>query len=272
MAAILPHGQEKGEKAMDGMFLNATTRAYEKYLQTLQPGHIKNDSKTARALTGKKGFDENRFRFGDFRKTLDTASASKATSSTKASTVKGTNTAEKTSGGGNVANLNRVSTEKMTMAQYKDYIRGKINALPVHSSQAFNSVSVDITEEGFGAMKSDPEYEAWVLDRLGMDFAYNDPWSSFSGGRYVVHHFGATKEEYTGQSWSLDNGVGKRLFEADAKKSFWQKRSDSIQSYLEAQELINLQQRRMERIGSGLGAYPTGIYNMNLLQNLRRFM
>lgn len=233
---------------MDGMFLSATTRAYEKYLQTLQPGHTKNDSKTARALTKKQGFDENRFRFGDFRKTLNTASVSKATSS------------------------NKVTTKNMTMKQYKNYIRGKINALPVSPSQALNSVSVNITEEGFEAMKNDPEYEAWVLNSLGTDFAYNDPWSGFGGGRYVVHHFGATKEEYSGQSWSMDNGVGKSLFEEAAEKSFWQKRSESIESYLKAQELINLQQRRMDRIGSSLGTYPMGIYSMNLLQNLRRFM
>lgn len=233
---------------MDGMFLSATTRAYEKYLQTLQPGHTKNDSKTARALTKKQGFDENRFRFGDFRKTLNTASVSKATSS------------------------NKVTTKNMTMKQYKNYIRGKINALPVSSSQALNSVSVNITEEGFEAMKNDPEYEAWVLNSLGTDFAYNDPWSGFGGGRYVVHHFGATKEEYSGQSWSMDNGVGKSLFEEAAEKSFWQKRSESIESYLKAQELINLQQRRMDRIGGSLGTYPMGIYSMNLLQNLRRFM
>lgn len=257
---------------MDGMFLSATTRAYEKYLQTLQPGHTKNDSKTARALTGKKGFDENRFRFGDFRKTLNTASASQTTSSNKTSVVTGANTAGKTNSGGNVSNLNKVSTKNMTMKQYKNYIKGRINALPVSSSQALNSVSVNITEEGFEAMKSDPEYEAWVLDSLGKDFAYNDPWSGFSGGRYVVHHFGATKEEYRGQSWSMDNGVGKSLFDADAKKSFWQKRSESIDSYLKAQELITLQQRRMDRISGGFGTYPMGIYNMSLLQNLRRFM
>lgn len=257
---------------MDGMFLSATTRAYEKYLQTLQPGHTKNDSKTARALTKKQGFDENRFRFGDFRKTMNNVSASQTTSSNKTSVVTGSNTAGKTNGGGNVSNLNKVSTKNMTMKQYKNYIKGKINALPVSSSQALNSVSVTITEEGFEAMKSDPEYEAWVLNSLGTDFAYNDPWSGFSGGRYVVHHFGATKEEYKGQSWSMDNGVGKSLFDADAKKSFWQKRSESIESYLKAQELINLQQRRMDRIGGGFGTYPMGIYNMNLLQNLRRFM
>lgn len=257
---------------MDGMFLSATTRAYEKYLQTLQPGHTKNDSKTARTLTGKKGFDENRFRFGDFRKTLNTASASQTTSSNKTSSVTGTNTAGKTNSSGNVSNLNKVSTKNMTMKQYKNYIKGKINALPVSSSQALNSVSVNITEEGFEAMKSDPEYEAWVLDSLGKDFAYNDPWAGYSGGRYVVHHFGATKEEYNGQSWSMDNGVEKSLFDADAKKSFWQKRSESTDSYLKAQELINLQQHRMDRIGGGFNTYPTGIYNMSLLQNLRRFM
>lgn len=257
---------------MDGMFLSATTRAYEKYLQTLQPGHTKNDSKTARALTKKQGFDENRFRFGDFRKTLNTASASKSTSSNKTSVVTGSNTAGKTNSGENVSSLNKVSTQNMTMKQYKNYIRGKINALPVSSSQALNSVSVNITEEGFEAMKNDPEYEAWVLNSLGTDFAYNDPWSGFGGGRYVVHHFGATKEEYSGQSWSMDNGVGKSLFEEAAEKSFWQKRSESIESYLKAQELINLQQRRMDRIGGSLGTYPMGIYSMNLLQNLRRFM
>lgn len=257
---------------MDGMFLSATTRAYEKYLQTLQPGHIKNDSKTARALTGKKGFDENRFRFGDFRKTLNTASASQTTSSNKTSSVTGANTAGKTDSSGNVSNLNKVSTKNMTMKQYKNYIKGKINALPVSASQKLNSVSVNITEEGFEAMKNDPEYESWVLDTLGKDFAYNDPWAGYSGGRYVVHHFGATKEEYRGQSWSMDNGVGKSLFEADAKKGFWQKRSESIDSYLKAQELIALQQHRMDRMSGGFGTYPMGLYNMSLLQNLRRFM
>lgn len=259
---------------MDGMVLNAETRAYQKYLQTLQPGHIKNDSKTARALSGKKGFDENRFRFGDFRKTLNVAADSVSVKSqrlletNKSSTVKDAGKAD-----GTTSELSRISVENMTMDEYKAYIRQKIYALPVNSTQVLNSVAVDITDEGFAAMKDNPEYEEWVLGTLRVDFATTDPWSGITGGRYVIHHFGASKEEYRGESWNLDEngGMGQSIFNAEAKKSFWQRRTDSIQSYLKAQELMDLQQRRLERLSGFDGDYDSmGGYSSSFLQNLRR--
>lgn len=248
---------------MSEMVLNATTRAYQKYLQTLQPGHTKNMSKTA----GAKGFDENRFRFGDFRTRLNTAanaaSGKQVSGSAKSSSVKRAH-------GNTVSDLKRVSVEAMTMDEYKAYIRQRIYALPLNPTQVLNSVTVDITDEGFAAMKDDPEYEEWVLDTLKVDFATVDPWSGITGGRYVIHRFGATKEDYRGESFNLDEngGMGQSILNAGAKKSFWQRRSESIQSYLKAQELLNLQQRRMERINGDY--YSMSGYSTGFLQNLRR--
>ena len=86
----------------------------------------------------------------------------------------------------------------------------------------------------------------------------------------MIHRFGSTKEEYRGESWNLseNGGMGQSIFNAGAKKSFWQRRPESIQSYLEAQELLDLQQRRMERLGGDY--YPMSGYGTSLLQNLRR--
>lgn len=253
---------------MSEMVLNAATRAYQKYLQTLQPGHTKNTSKTA---AGVKGFDENRFRFGDFRTKLNAAADSASVKSNKTSTVNKSSTVKNVGGTTDaVSDLKRVSVENMTMDEYKAYIRQRIYAIPVNSTQALNSVAVDITDEGFTAMKDDAEYEEWVLNTLRVDFATTDPWSGITEGRYVIHHFGATKEEYRGNSWNLDEngGMGQSIFNASAKKSFWQRRSESIQSYLKAQELIDLQQRRLERLGGDY--YSMGGYSTSLLQNLRR--
>lgn len=86
----------------------------------------------------------------------------------------------------------------------------------------------------------------------------------------MIHHFGASKDEYRGNSWNLDEngGMGQSIFNATAKKSFWQRRSESVQSYLKAQELLNLQQRRMERLGGDY--YSMDGYSTSFLQNLRR--
>lgn len=252
---------------MDPVYLNATTRAYEKYLQTLQPGHTKNVSKTPKARGLKEGFDENRFRFGDFRTKLHTASGSQGSGST--SKVQGTGKSGKTDGMNTIPDLTQVSRENMTMDEYKVYIREKIYRIPVNPSQALNSVAVDITEEGFEAMKNDPEYEEWVMSGLRADFASYDPWSSLCGGHYVVHHFGASREEYRGESWypEYQGGSGKSMFESRAEKSFWERRSDSIQTYLKEQEMLSLHQRRLDRINGNL---PKGTYQTNILQTLGR--
>ncbi len=111
--------------------------------------------------------------------------------------------------------------EEMTLEEYKQYIRDKISRIPMHPSQMKNSVSIHISDAGFLAMKNDPEYEAWVLDTIRKDFSFQDPWNAVGSGRYVIHSFGATKEEYRGYSFGKEEPSSSRK---RVKESYWEKR------------------------------------------------
>ena len=87
------------------------------------------------------------------------------------------------------------------MTEYKLYLYEKISALPVHPWNLQDYVAVFISDDGLEAMKNDPEYEAWVLDCLRKNFQACDPWGARCGGKFVIFHFGATKEECRVESW-----------------------------------------------------------------------
>jgi hypothetical protein len=110
----------------------------------------------------------------------------------------------------------------MTMEEYKQYIYDQIAKIPISDSQMNSSFSVYITEEGFEAMKNNPEYEQWVLAILRYDFTFYDAWAYMHGSRYVIHCFGAEKEEYIAHSWSKGANIDTRK----AEKSFWKKREE----------------------------------------------
>lgn len=132
-----------------------------------------------------------------------------------------------------------LSPETMSPEEYKRYIYGRISALPVHPSQQYDSVSIQISEEGFEAMQKDPEYEKWVLDVLRRNFAFYNPWSGFCGGSYVMHRFGASREEYRGESFAkgVDGGRKGSILEEE-EETFWERRARRNKEYLEAcQEL-----------------------------------
>lgn len=135
-----------------------------------------------------------------------------------------------------VGERNEQAVQAMSMDQYKAYIYQKISGLPTSATQKWDAVSVNISEEGFAAMKADPAYEKWVLDTLRQDFAFYNPWSAYAGGTYRVHYFGATKEEYRGESFQMGfrNG-GKHTDSAKKKKqkSFWEKRAERHKLYMD---------------------------------------
>lgn len=135
--------------------------------------------------------------------------------------------------------------KEMPLEEYKQYIYDQISQIPIHPSQMTSSFSVHISDAGFEAMKADPEYEKWVLDRLKYDFGFNNPWAGICGGSYVVHNFGASKEEYSGQSWhaGYQNGKGESLFNQKAEDSFWERRMQRSKELME--QLEELQAKRM---------------------------
>lgn len=114
------------------------------------------------------------------------------------------------------------STTDMTMAEYMDYIYDKISELPLHPTQLNRSASVFISDEGFAAMKKDPEYEDWVLGKLREDFAVCNPISAIHGS-YTVYRFGAKKSDYHGDSWydEFQGGRGKQVYRTRSQGSFW---------------------------------------------------
>ena len=126
----------------------------------------------------------------------------------------------------------------MSMEEYKLYIYDKISALPVHPSNMQDSVSVHISDEGFEAMKNDPEYEKWVLDTLERNFTCYDPWSSTCGGKFMVFHFGATKQDYRSEIWNLGfrHGNDRKIYEKKAEDSFWERRKKRRKELLEQLE------------------------------------
>lgn len=138
-----------------------------------------------------------------------------------------------------------ISAKELTLEEYKQYIHEKISQIPVSPSQMDSSFSVHISDAGFEAMRADPEYEKWVLDRLKYDFGFNNPWAGICGGSYVVHNFGASKEEYSGQSWhaGYQNGKGESLFNQKAEDSFWERRMQRSKELME--QLEELQAKRM---------------------------
>ncbi|MDE6600700.1 MAG: hypothetical protein K2K90_00775 [Lachnospiraceae bacterium] len=134
---------------------------------------------------------------------------------------------------------NEQAVQAMSMDQYKLYIYQKISGLPASQTQRWDTVSVYISEKGFAAMKADPAYEKWVLDTLRQDFVCHNPWSAYAGGCYRVHYFGATKEEYRGESFQMGfRNDGKHTDAARKRrkkqqKSFWEKRAERHRLYMD---------------------------------------
>lgn len=162
-----------------------------------------------------------------------------------------------------------VSTEDMTLEQYKQYIHDKISRIPLHPSQRLNSISVHISDEGFEAMQKDSEYEKWVLESLEYNFGFHDPWANLCGGSYHVHYFGATKDEYLGQSWfkGYQNGRGETLFNEKAEDSFWERRvrhKKLMEVQYKRQQERMWQMRKMQN-----RMYETEMYNRSLLERSR---
>lgn len=114
-----------------------------------------------------------------------------------------------------------------SLEEYKKYIRDRIGAMPIHPSNMTDSISVHITDAGFTAMMNDSEYEKWVLDTLKKNFQNPDEWSGVSGAKYMVFHFGESKEELRVESWRMGfrSGNEYKPFNSKGEDSFWERRA-----------------------------------------------
>jgi len=158
-------------------------------------------------------------------------------------------------------------TADMDLETYKQAVWEKISQLPMSTSSQMQNISIQITDEGFEAMKNDPEYEAWVLDTLRKNFIFENPWTPVCGGGYAIHHFGATKEEYHGESWypGYMGDQGASMFAEKSKGSFWVQRAERHKEYMELQQEAAAKRRMLMKLRMNGGSVSAAELLMGLL-------
>lgn len=153
-------------------------------------------------------------------------------------------TAEDTPNAENAAGTGARSTQDMSLEEYAQYIYGQISELSRRNYSRGNSVFIYISEEGFRAMQNDPEYEAWVMENIREAYYY----AGHRGGHdgyHSAHFFGATKEEYRGQSWSF----GCSKCERERRLELKRRRKKQLQALLKKRhEQKLLQRQRLEKM------------------------
>lgn len=131
---------------------------------------------------------------------------------------------------------------------YIQELYGKIASIPVHPSRRYDSILVEISDEGLEAMWKDPEYEKWVLDTLRKDLATANPWYGVSGGYFVMHRFGATKEDYRGECFPMGLPDGREsILEDEDEEGFWERRARITREFLEARHENAVENERLRK-------------------------
>ena len=137
--------------------------------------------------------------------------------------------------------LKKISPQEMTLDEYKDYIEGQLQNIPRNVTRYRDDVTVVISEAGFAAMQSDPDYEAWVLDSVREELSFPDYLCCYPGtyGRYDVMQFGANKEDFRGHM----SAIHKRDSRHVEEESYWDLRLKRLKARLKAeQELFEKEQ------------------------------
>ena len=125
------------------------------------------------------------------------------------------------------------SKDEMTLDEYKQWAMNEILKMPVSRwvRSTFSSGAIVIKEEAFEAMKNDPEYENYVLNRVRSGFSVQGlPVGSGHVGYDVI---GASPEECYGYAGPA-GGSGSNI--AGNEKSWWEKRHERMEELLEEQE------------------------------------
>ncbi|MCI9427957.1 MAG: hypothetical protein HFI81_09445 [Eubacterium sp.] len=134
-------------------------------------------------------------------------------------------------------NAQNVSTQNMTLAEYKKYFYSLLDTIPYDPTRVNDTTVLDITEEGFEQMKCDPDYEAWVLGYFVEDRAVHNPFFGLNGqsGMFIREHFGASIEEHHGEGYSKSKMSGKT--EKNDEESWWTKRRKRQKALMKQNEI-----------------------------------
>lgn len=147
-----------------------------------------------------------------------------------------------------------ISTQDMTMEEYKKYIYDRISLIPIHPSQSCWNWKIDITESGFEAMKNDPSYGERVLNIIRANFLAVD---QFHSETYSILHFGATEKEFRGTTLTAGNPAMR-----EDEDSFWERRAKRQEKLEEQYEELQEKKAIAKRFWEEQGKVPPVFINM----------
>ena len=133
-----------------------------------------------------------------------------------------------------VAEKASVSTEDMTLEEYKAYFQQKMDSLYVDPSQRNRNWVIDITDSAYERMKTDPEYEQKILNALAKNKAYHF-------GSYIPSfsytHIDDTWEKCTAYTVGMDDNYNNQTSEKSSKGlgDWWDERHERYEELLEEQ-------------------------------------
>ena len=166
-----------------------------------------------------------------------------------------------------------VSTEDMTLEEYKAYFQKKMDSLYVHPSQRNRNEVIDITDAAYERMKTDPEYEQKVLNSFATNWAVNfgnyiptfsymhidDTWEKSYGYTQGMQENNSTSEKSSkglGEWWEERHERFKELLEEHVKAA--QKR-EQLQKELAQQAYLNKQLASQQRMQSFFAEKAQGV-------------
>lgn len=139
--------------------------------------------------------------------------------------------------------------EKVSTVDYKDFVTEKILQTPRHFSRYKDDATVVISDKALAAMQNNPDYEAWVFQRVEDEMNFPDYLCFYPGnnGRTATYQFGETKEDYRGTSYSKHSRQP-----VSNEKSYWDLRLERLKKRLEAEQEYFLQRQQLEEVGEQL--------------------
>ena len=96
------------------------------------------------------------------------------------------------------------AVQDMTMDEYKSYIRGVLNDLPMHKTRENSTAAVIISNAGWERMKNDPAYESWVISEVASDFRSEDPWDALGSNSCTIYRFSDNENNFKKEEWGKD--------------------------------------------------------------------
>ena len=126
------------------------------------------------------------------------------------------------------SSISNKSKEEMTMDEYKQWVMNEMSQMPVSSwvRSTYSSGATVIKEEAFERMKSDPEYEEYVLNRVRSAYSVSSLPVGSNNVSYDV--IGASPEECYGYAGPVGNSSANKLKD---EESWWEKSNWQICNY-----------------------------------------